>query len=198
MVWGGWSPDSLATQQLPQVDATMPFAAVGDEDLADMGPTQILTDQPAKRLGAYRKPHREVLTWRQTGATAVALGVLVFGAVWVLSVPGSPAPEAVRQAAPDAPVATTSLTPKPKAKPSPVRPAEPVVRRYERPEPPARTVVVTIAAKPKASATPKPTTSSPKPTATPEPTSPDPVETSEPADTDDEPTPATEATDGDS
>src|SRR5690349_18728594 len=130
MVWGSWSPDSLATQQLPQVDATMPFAAVGDEVLADMGSTQILTDQPAAKH-SHRKPPREVLTWRQTGVTAVALGVLVFGAVWALSGPDSPAPEAVRQAAPDAQVATTSLTPtaKPKAKRPVVRPAEPVERR---------------------------------------------------------------------
>jgi hypothetical protein len=203
MIWGDRPPDATATQQLPKLDTTMAFPVVGDEDLADMGPTRILTDQPARHLAAHRKPPREVLTWRQTGLVAAALAVSTFGVVWMVSDHGSPAPATSHQAAPEA---VTVLSPSPtkaKVKRTAEPPAEPVVLRSERPAPaPAAAPVVTITVTAKATPTPKPSTPSPTKSATLPPTpsgTPDVTVTptvSEPTDTP-ATSEATETTDGD-
>lgn len=169
MIWGDRPVDTTATQQLPQLDRTMPFAVVGDEDLADMRSTQTLADSPAvKHRGGHRRPHRKVLTWRQTGALAATLGAVVFVAVLASASPENPGPPAVRHAAPDA--TTAAPSPKPRVKPRrvPVRPAEPVVVRSMRPAPAARAPVVTVTVT--ATPTPKPTSPSPTKPVTPSPT----------------------------
>jgi hypothetical protein len=201
MIWGDRPPDATATQQLPQVDETMAFPVVGDEDLAAMGP-QILTDQPAGRhLAAHRKPPREVLTLRETGLVVAALAVSTFVVVWMASDHHSPAPATSHQAAPEAVTTLPPATTKAKPKRTPEQAAEPVVLRSARPIPApaaAPRITITVTAKPTAkpsSARPtKSATASPTSSGTPDvtvtPTIPEPTDTPAPSE-------ATETTDGD-